>query len=141
VTTPFTARDIADQLAAARDAAEPDPTLLDRLMADDVTWELKGDGLEYARVYRGKAEVYGQYLGRLQQHLDPAATTITTVDVFVDDAQGAIVTHNADALVLSDGRTVDVEVVMIMRVADGLIRSVVEFMDLRPVEAAFGPSL
>src|SRR5262249_26464948 len=68
-------------------------------------------------------------------------TKITTVDVFVDDVKGAIITHNADALVLADGRTLDVDVIMVMRVADGVIRSVVEFMDLRPVETAFGASL
>ncbi len=141
VTTTFTARDIANQLAEARTAAEPDPMLLDRLMAEDVTWELKGHGLDYARVYRGKAEVYGQYLGKLQQQLDPAKTVITPVDEYVDDVKGAIISHNSDALVLADGRTIDVDVIMVMRVADGLIRSVVEFMDLRPVEAAFGTSL
>jgi ketosteroid isomerase-like protein len=66
---------------------------------------------------------------------------VRTVDTFVDDEQGAIIIHNEDALILRDGRRVDVEVILVMRVTEGLITSVAEFMDLRPVAEAFGSSL
>ncbi|WP_432825552.1 nuclear transport factor 2 family protein [Dactylosporangium sp. CA-092794] len=135
-------REIADRfLAATSPGGDADPGLFDALLADDVTWELVGNGVEYARVYLGKAEVYGQYLGKLQQHLDSAKSEITTKDLFVDEAQGAIVAHNVDALALRDGGRINVEVVLIMRVRAGKIATITEVMDLRDVVGAFGASL
>ena len=138
----LSAREIADRyLTATRGGSDADQSTFDRLISDDVTWELCGSGVEYARVYRGKAEVYGEFLGRLQRHVDAEKSVITTRDVFVDEEQRAIIVHNEDALVLTNGARVDNHVVMIMRVEAGQISSVLEVMDLRPVVAAFGPTL
>ena len=138
----LTTREIADVLARASTGdADADPGAFGRLLADDVTWEVVGRGVPWARTYQGKAEVFGDYMGKLQQRLDPAGTRITNVDTFVDEEKGAIVFHNHDALSLVSGEKVEVDIILLMRVVDGRITHVREFMDLREVVAAFGPTL
>jgi ketosteroid isomerase-like protein len=137
-----TAREIADVIARANSGApDADPGEFDRLLADDVTWQVVGRDLAWARTYHGKAEVYGEYMGPLQQRLDPAATTITNVDTFVDDVAGAIVFHNHDVLAFLSGESVEVDVILVMRVTDGLITHIREVMDLRQVAEVIGPAL
>jgi ketosteroid isomerase-like protein len=137
--TVLTTREIADRLAEAT-AAGGDQAAFDRLLADDLTWQLVGHGLDYARTYRGKAEVYGEYLGKLQPHIDHARSSISTQNTFVDEVQGAIVVVNHDALVLTNGAQVESDIVLVMRTAGGKIVSIQEFMDLRPLVENFGTS-
>lgn len=142
MTTTRTASDIADTLQQlAQAGTEADPQAFDQLLADDVTWQLMGRDLAYARSYIGKADVYGEYMGRLQVRIDHARSKTANIDVMADDSRGMVAVHNADDLVLTDGSQVSVDVLLLMHVADGKIVSVKEFMDLRPVVAAFGPSL
>lgn len=137
-----TVREIADVLARANGGgADADPGAFDRLLADDVTWEVVGRGVPWARTYHGKAEVYGEYIGKLQQRLDPSSTLITNVETFVDEEKGAVLFHNHDALALRSGERVDVDIILVMRVADGRIAQIREFMDLRELAEVFGPAL
>ncbi|WGY00387.1 nuclear transport factor 2 family protein [Nocardioides sp. QY071] len=123
-------------------AEEADPAAFDAVLADDITWELMGgEGLDYARTYRGKAEVYKEYMGKLQAKIDHARSTTSTVEVMADDARGMVAVRNHDDLALHDGGRLEVDVLLLMRVAEGKVVSIREFMDLRPVEAAFGTSL
>lgn len=137
--TPSVIAETLQQLAAA--GADADPQAFDRLLADDVTWTLMGHDVAYARTYTGKAEVYGEYMGKLQARIDHSRSTTANVDVMADDTRGMVAVHNADDLVLVDGSEVSVDVLLLMHISDGKIVSVKEFMDLRPVVAAFGPSL
>jgi ketosteroid isomerase-like protein len=141
VTAPAPASAVAAALQQLSDAgSDADPAEFDRLLADDVTWQLMGYGLDYTRTYHGKAEVYGQYLGKLQARLDHARTKTSTVSVLADDQRGAVAVHNSDQLFLLDGTELVVDVVLLMTVSEGRVQSVREFMDLRPVEAVFGSS-
>ncbi|MEU9888898.1 nuclear transport factor 2 family protein [Sphaerisporangium sp. NPDC051011] len=142
MSTSRSASEIAQILRHLGDpGSDPDPQAFDELLADDIRWQLMGSGLEYARTYSGKAELYGEYMGKLQARLDHSRSRTSTVEVMADDGQGMVTVHNSDDLVLADGKALKVEVALLMKVTDGKVTEVREFMDLRPVEAAFGASL
>ncbi|MFD9550600.1 nuclear transport factor 2 family protein [Nocardia salmonicida] len=122
-------------------ATESDPALIDALLDEDVTWELKGEGLAYARVYQGKADVFTNYWGPLTQLIDALKTTRTVRSILVDEAASAGTVHYFETLALQSGELIPVDVVLIVRVLDDKIVSVVEIMDLRLVAPAIGATL
>lgn len=138
-----TANEIAEILLGLGSGTdEADPAVFDALLSDDLTWQLMGaPGLDYARLYRGKAEVYREYLGKLAARVEHADSKTATIEVMADDARGMVAVRNSDDLALVDGGRLAVDVLLLMHVSDGKIVSIREFMDLRPVEAAFGTSL
>jgi len=111
------------------------------LFSDDIVWAVKGQGLAYTREYKGKSDLLNEYMLKLQARLDNSVSQIRQVGVYVDDDQQMITTHNSENLVLKNGKTLSVEAAFLMSVRGGLIVHVAEFVDLRPIEAAFGSEL
>ena len=111
------------------------------LFSEDVAWTVMGSGLEYTRTYLGKKTLIAEYMDKLYKKIDMEKTVIKQEGLFLDVDQQVIITHNSETLILANGKTLDVDSAFIMKVAGGLIISVSEFLDLRPIEAEFGPSL
>lgn len=108
-----TIRDLYDAFASG------DTAVVDRLLADDVTWHAPGSA-QHAGVRRGKAELYGS-MGRLAE-LTGGTLHSEVIDVLANDQRAVVLQltraqrdgrpalHDREVIVyeLRDGRVIEV---------------------------------
>jgi ketosteroid isomerase-like protein len=101
-------------------------------MADDFTWTIKGT-TAWSGTYRGKAAVRSELLDPLfaqfaDQYTNTARRIIAEGDHVVVEAEGKVTTKS--------GRRYDNAYCFVLRLADGKLRELTEYMDTELVTAA-----
>jgi ketosteroid isomerase-like protein len=104
-------------------------------MADDFTWTIKGR-TAWSRTYRGKAAVRSELLDPLfaqfaDQYTNTARRIIADGDHVVVEAEGKVTTKG--------GKRYDNAYCFVLRLADGRLRELTEYLDTELVTAALEP--
>jgi uncharacterized protein len=115
----MTAADNAALVRRMFDAfARSDGLGLRGLFADDAVWTVPGDGV-MAGVYEGRGTIF-RFLARLPKETSGTYRSRLT-DVLVSDEHAAALYRASGA---RGGRTLDLDQLLLIRIEDGLIRSV-----------------
>lgn len=91
---------------------------LRELFAPDATWVVPGDGV-MAGVYRGREAIF-RFLGRLPKETDGTYAS-TLVDVLASEERAAALYRASGK---RRGQTLDLDQVLLFRLADGQVREV-----------------
>jgi ketosteroid isomerase-like protein len=119
------------QASGDRDAAHG-------VLAEDVEWTVVGRHSAVARTYRGRTEFFGVLIARLGEVFEPGSACLRVRGIYEDVEQDTVVTHLRETARTRTGLDFDNEIVTIMTVRDGAIRTCLEFMDLHEVRRTFG---
>ena len=109
-----------------------------RVLAEDLEWTVVGRHSAVARTYRGRTEFFAGLIARLGEVFEPDTARMQVRGVYEDAEQDTVVTHLRETARTRTGLDFDNEIVTIMTVRDGAIRTCLEFMDLHEVRRTFG---
>ncbi|HET9839468.1 MAG TPA: nuclear transport factor 2 family protein [Candidatus Angelobacter sp.] len=114
--------------------AQGNSRLLVEAMADDFCWTVTGSN-QWSRQYQGKAVVLKDLLGQLSARIEGrvrvvAQRFIAEGDFVVVEARGNNITK--------DGRPYNNAYCFVIRLADGKLREMTEYMDTELVTAVLG---
>ena len=103
-------------------------------MADDVTWQWMGVN-QWSRTFEGKQLVVDKLFGGATETLGPSSST--KVHRIHADGDSVVVEHSGRNE-LPDGRRYDNNYCWVLRIQNGLIQEVREYMDTQLVTETFG---
>lgn len=105
------------------------------VLADDVSWRVMGRGHPVARTFHGPDGFLDELGPLLGSAFVPGTRTLEITNLIEDGDQ--VVTELHETIEAKNGHDLVVDIVTVMRIADGRIVTCREYMDLAEVHAAF----
>jgi ketosteroid isomerase-like protein len=123
--------------AAFEALEQSDPEPLIRLMGDDCDWVIEGHQTRFSRRVAGKAAVEGELLRPLFETF--ATPYRFTIGEIIAEGDRVVVTGRGQVRTRW-GKDYDNHYCFVIRMADGRMREIREYLDTALVEAVFGGS-
>lgn len=115
-------------------AARGDMDACFALMADDISWTDIGS-TKFSGTYKGKQAVVEELLGPLFGQLKAGISSTIEALIAEDDRVVALTQGQAETV---DGTPYNNTYCQVIRIADGKIAEVIEYMDTALIDAVFG---